>query len=300
MDAGSIFDCRTRFIYDVGMSDSELIFVFKPTEERLVSVWLDFVRSARERGAKVVVDYTDHHLLGTNFLAMFYREIFDLATVVVVNSAQMSANLRDHFSGRITVIDDPLEYEIREPAVGTRSDHETVALWFGHASNIVYLMNYLASTHKINHAVRLLVVTNLYPFPAEYIEFLKKCGLRNLTMEILPWSGEMLLRGAERADVCILPAGVMDLKKSGASSNRLITAVGLGLPTAASMLPSYLPFKDYFFDLASSGLEKFFSSPQLWRDRVLSCQEILRERHTMASAQLEWKTLLQSLLTHKA
>jgi hypothetical protein len=63
-----------------------------------------------------------------------------------------------------------------------------------------------------------------------------------------------MVAAARVAEFCVVPSNNWDPKKSGASSNRLLTAPALGLPTAVSMIPSCQEFSEYFFDLDTTSL----------------------------------------------
>jgi hypothetical protein len=63
------------------------------------------------------------------------------------------------------------------------------------------------------------------------------------------------------ADLCVIPSDSSDPRKAGASSNRLLSALALGLPTAATPIPSYAEFSDYFVDIKSDPFS--LSEPEL-------------------------------------
>ena len=62
-------------------------------------------------------------------------------------------------------------------------------------------------------------------------------------------------------------------KKKGAGHNRLITSLTLGLPTIATMLPSYEQFKDYFVDIDSLEFISILKNRSLLKSKVILAQK---------------------------
>jgi hypothetical protein len=68
----------------------------------------------------------------------------------------------------------------------------------------------------------------------------------------------------------------------------------MGLPTAADLLDSYLPFSDYFSDLASVDINVLFDDPTKFFPNVDAAQRVIAEEHTVQVAQGRWAQLLRS------
>lgn len=75
------------------------------------------------------------------------------------------------------------------------------------------------------------------------------------------WSIDTMREAAQQSDVCLIPSDTQDPRKMAVSANRLITALALGLPTAADRLESYAEFGEYFTDIRSADL------PRCWRSQ---------------------------------
>ena len=75
--------------------------------------------------------------------------------------------------------------------------------------------------------------------------------LENVEINVAPWSINDLIQAANISDFCILPTGYKDSKKVGASSNRLITALALGMPVLSDHLISYQKLRSYTRLIAS-------------------------------------------------
>jgi hypothetical protein len=78
----------------------------------------------------------------------------------------------------------------------------------------------------------------------------------------------------------------------GASSNRLITALGLGLPTAADNLPSYQEFAEYYCGLYGNNFRDILDDPTKYRSRVTKAQIELIPRFSINKIEQDWKFFL--------
>jgi hypothetical protein len=73
-----------------------------------------------------------------------------------------------------------------------------------------------------------------------------------------------MINVAKYCDACLIPSDLNDLRKSGVSSNRLITAFALGLPVSADILESYAPFSEYFHNILGEPLSVFIKELNLY------------------------------------
>lgn len=235
----------------------------------------------------MVIDYTDHHLATQGDRADFYTQAISLADDVITSSSLLARSLASWHSGEITVIEDPIEVDIVAPRI--KSNGRKTGLWFGHASNLPYLLDFLLNRYTFRGPLRLIVMSNLYPLPADIIEVLEKTPqVADIEINAIPWSLDSMQAAADLADFCLLPAGVNDLKKQGASANRLLSALALGLPTAADGLDSYMPFQAYFTSLSSPDLQGFFEAPERDMDKVRNAQCSVIKDYTLAAIGEDW------------
>ena len=131
----------------------------------------------------------------------------------------------------------------------------------------------LLSDFSIHDNLRLLILTNI-----EGIDLLKKNGFRpptNIIGSASVWSVEAMLDAAKISDLCIIPSDPADLRKSGASANRLITALAMGLPTAASLLDSYAEHREYFVDIESDQFLEMLKAPLNFSAQVRAAQALV-------------------------
>jgi len=144
------------------------------------------------------------------------------------------------------------------------------------------------------------------PIPLTVIALTTVIGVSGLTkarsklpshVQVKPglWSLDEMKRWATRCDLCLLPSDPTDPIKNGASTNRLVTALALGLPTAADIIESYREFSEYFLDIRSPEFPDMIRKPLKFSQKVAEAQEKICPRfsaHPIASA---WSDLLEQL-----
>ena len=143
---------------------------------------------------------------------------------------------------------------------------EMTLLWFGHATNISYLVNYLQDDFLCDADFRLFVLSN-GPGLKELASHQQ--SLRStIRLEFVEWSLQNMINASKISHGCLIPSDVNDPSKSGASSNRLITAFALGLPVSAEVLESYAPFTDYFHNVRETPLSAFINQLALYTKKL--------------------------------
>lgn len=231
--------------------------------------WLDAVKSARSRGGKIVLDYTDNHLDSGGPMSDFYKSIIGMVDRAVVPSAHMKALLSRHWPGAIEVVADAIEVPTIPPKSRATGPTPTV-LWFGHGSNIGYLADYLDRATTAHDAFRLIVLSNRQGLEA-FGSHASRSKAR-IDLALGEWSVTNMLAAAQVSDACIIPSDASDPRKSGAGSNRLITAFAMGLPTAAENLASYAPYAEYFVDLRRQPLAALIADPRKFAEAISKAQ----------------------------
>jgi hypothetical protein len=104
-----------------------------------------------------------------------------------------------------------------------------------------------------------------------------------------------MVKTALQCHTCIIPVGIDNLKKAGVSSNRLLTALALGLPTCADKVDSYLHFNDSFGDLRSPEFHDMLARPMLWHERVQKAQDEVLPHYAFQALGKQWLDLLTSI-----
>jgi hypothetical protein len=274
------FDAPHPDVIVVGKIDST-------SDPRRLQRWIDRLSFVRKKShTAIVIDYTDHHLIRNTDLSNFYNRALEFASQVICSSRMLKKGVSDYYAGPISVIDDPIEVPILSPV----EKHNSIptAMWFGHASNLPYLIEFLIDNYRYKEPARLIAMTNLYPLPKQISELMSGDHLRNLEINVIPWSREDMIKVSTIADVCWIPAGVDDPRKNGASANRLLTALALGLPTSAGKLDAYMSYKDYFLEINSNEVYEQLIEPEKYYDMVIDAQSRICQQSTTTNIEKKW------------
>ncbi len=251
--------------------------------------WLNQISRAKDAGAKIFLDYTDHHLGFESPMRDFYRKVLPLVDHCISSSEYISFLLQEQFSGPITVIEDAVEITSIKPKEYLCTQ-PTTALWFGHSTNIHYLIDFINSSQFLLNGNNLIVLSN-----EAGLDIFNETTLRinsPAQIKLGLWSPDVMLQAAMVSDFCIIPSNLSDSRKLGVSSNRLITAFALGLPTAADHLPSYQKYSDYYVDIRSSKFFHLAENPLLF-NQVTNAQSKLLKKYSFEKIGSDWLTLLK-------
>jgi hypothetical protein len=199
----------------------------------------------------------------------FYKNILKFCDKAVVPSVVMSETLAKYFENNIVIIEDPIEVSPiapRKPVL----DGIVTLLWFGHGSNISFLLDYLRDDSICNINLKLIVLSNKYGL--DMVHNYKNTLNKNINFHLENWSLKAMINASSHCQGCIIPSGLDTKSKSGASSNRLITTFALGLPVSADMLGSYIPFENYFHKIKDSPLSEFINQINFYYECVKLAQ----------------------------
>ncbi len=273
--------------------DTEILVVGKVdavTDIHRPARWLSYMQQAKAQHCKIILDYTDHHIDGKPVMRDFYLQALTYADHVTTSSPQLAKNIGATWKGGVTVIEDPIEVNFASPKI--ERTPQLTALWFGHASNLQYLFDFIKSDWIFSEPLRLIVMTNF--FDQKIFDQQMQAAPKHLEMVVVPWSLQDMQTVAGICDFCIIPAGMNDARKNGVSSNRLLTALALGLPTAADRVNSYLSFSEYFTDIRSKNMEQLISQPHQYSELVKKAQSTIAKTHTIEAIGQQWLTLFAS------
>lgn len=251
--------------------------------------WLSEISQAKSRRASIVLDYTDHHLGFESSMTQFYKSVIDLVDRCIVPSSAMAHLLSNFYDGPITVIEDAIEIS-SQPVKKSVMSLSPTALWFGHASNINFLIDFINLSDFLMSGCNLIVLSN-----EQGLDIFSRSSLRLIDPQQIHlglWSIELMLNAASVADFSIIPSDLSNPRKLGVSSNRLITSFALGLPTAADHLPSYQEFSDCYLDIRSSSFSKMVDKPLNFSNLATSAQSLYVDRFKPESIGQKWLTLL--------
>lgn len=249
--------------------------------------WIEQIQSAKKT-AKIFLDYTDHHLGFHSVMTNFYLSAIREVDGCIAPSKSMVHLLCQFWDGPTTIIEDPIEVDCLTPKIAAHNP--ITLLWFGHSSNIDFLIRFLQVGFDDRDHIRLIVLSN-----ESGLNYLANCNLvspAKIEFNLALWSLENMAEAAKIADLCIIPSDLKDVRKSGASSNRLITSLALGLPTAADNLPSYQEFSDYYVDLRSKNFKGILKNPLAYKGLVIKAQTNLIPRFSMNKIEKDWESFL--------
>lgn len=252
--------------------------------------WTSNIIQAKRYGAKVVLDYTDHHLAQPSVMSAFYNNVLHLCDTVIVPSHEMYKNLKSYWRGETKVIPDAIEYKAQPPKESLAG--KTNALWFGHPSNLEFLVRFLQRANLENNLKTLMICTDL-----RGIQWIRGNSqlFGNLSLILVEWSINGLPKLARQCDFALLPTGKLDPRKSGASENRLITALALGLPVVANSLPSYKPYREYYSDIDEDDYLEVVTKPWSRHELVNRAQKELIIKFSTESIGKIWSKFIRGL-----
>jgi hypothetical protein len=299
MRCGASLEALTADGWDVSLGDSisgqpGVVFVGKIGAHNLEARsnrWLAQLSAAKAVGASIVADYSDHHLGLKTPLTGFYRLLMPIVDAAIVPSDAMSELLQSVWHGTCITIPEAVEvpilpYHKREATAGK----PVRLLWFGHDSNISYLNALCVSNEAMQHPdVELLIVSNFAALESFKREVLQKGA--HVRARFLHWSPEGLVQAASLSDACVIPSDPADPRKRGAGANRLTAALALGLPTAASILPSYLSFLPYLVDIDSTEFDSFVINPSAFAGGVQAAQASVLQTYSALRVGRQWADL---------
>lgn len=257
-------------------------------------LWYKQIIEATKLSKIIILDYTDHHM-GNKKSPMFnfYASVINFSDYVIVPSAGMKDNIEGYYSGSVEIIEDPIEIEInyRNQII---KPVKPKLLWFGHGSNAQYLIDYLNNGDLCDMSIDIYCLTN--PYGINLISNSDAAKKNYINLIFSEWSLINMTESVKFCDACIIPSDVNSPFKSGASSNRLITAFALGLPVSASSLKSYIPYSDYYHDLNSSSLSEFIGDIEFYHDCTIRSQKNIVPNYVQWNIFLKWKNLFEKMV----
>jgi len=244
--------------------------------------WLAEIRAFQ---GQVVLDFTDDHVSSPSSMSAFYLQALQHTDGAVCASALLKERLALVYPGPAYVMADAIECPIIPPK---DKPHPLQALWFGHTTNLPALIDFLPIIDK---PLTLQILTNANG--VQQIKSLQAPAHLQLAADL--WSPQAMVKTALQCHMCFIPVGIDNRKKAGVSSNRLLTALALGLPTCADKVDSYLPFKESFADLRSSELAEMLAAPTLWHERIQKAQDKVLPKYAFQALGKQWLDLLTAI-----
>lgn len=285
----SAFNCH-NFTFSFGENaplNTEILVIGKignyDLEKRSMN-WLNQVKISSFSSSKIIIDYTDNHLMMNSPMNAFYKAILPFITLAITPSEKMTSIFSRFWKGPVETIYDSIEIEISQ----WRMKNSQKLLWFGHATNIVYLLEFLKKNQSSLQKYSISLITN-----QNGLNYFTKFYNLNIPVKACLWSASRLVEEAKSCDLCIIPSDLNSPQKQGAGHNRLITAFALGMPVLATTLPSYSRFKDYFVDIESQEIFNILNDPNLLRNKVILAQKNVVPLFNKISLSKKWQKVFK-------
>jgi hypothetical protein len=291
--------CATGWKASIGevvSSDPDVILVGKIGANDIAqrtSGWIRKLQKAKGKRCKVLVDYTDNHLEFDSPMRPFYSAALELADHFIVPGIFLAQRLAHRSEKPIALIPDPIEVPVI-PVKSGKPNSPIRALWFGHRTNISYLVDFIERQLTSEHTLEIIVLSDEFALSALRSHQFRTAA--RVTLSLVPWSIKNLISSSQISDICIIPSDPNDPKKAGASSNRLVTALALGLPTAVDLLPSYVDFSDFVVEIQSRAFGELLRAPEIMNDKTTVAQHEVIPNFTPSTIGQQWVDLLDSII----
>ena len=255
------------------------------------NLWVNQIEEQKRMGTKIVLDYTDDHLNFKSPMTSFYEGSLAYINTAITSSTFLADKLKQKSKISVEIIPDAIEVPIFKPKI--RENDSRNILWFGHASNINYLIEFINTFKNMKQKTTLFILTN-----EQGVNIFNQTKFnidKSLSIQLGLWSIQAMINTSKFCDLIIIPSDPNDPKKAGVSSNRLITALALGLPTAASVMESYKEYNEYFTDIDSEKFIELIDNPDKFHLQVLEAQNRIIPQFTQEAIGQKWINFFEKL-----
>jgi hypothetical protein len=255
------------------------------------NLWVNQIEGQKRMGTKIVLDYTDDHLNFKSPMTSFYEGSLAYINTAITSSTFLADKLKQKSKISVEIIPDAIEVPIFKPKI--RENVSRNIFWFGHASNINYLIEFIKTFRNMKQKITLFILTN-----EQGVKIFNQTKFnidKNLSIQLGLWSIQTMINTSKVCDLIIIPSDPSDPKKAGVSSNRLITALALGLPTAASVMDSYKEYNQYFTNIYSEKFIELIDNPDKFHHQVLEAQNRIVPQFTQEAIGQKWINFFEKL-----
>ena len=255
--------------------------------------WLNQIIFCKKNGSKIILDYTDDHLNLNTAMTPFYKDCLTFVDYCVCSSNYLYEKMKQAFGASTFLIPDAIDLKMIIPQ--KKNNRVPIILWFGHASNIEFLLKFISKFNSFGMSAMLYVLTNQQGI-IKLQNYVDNPPL-NLNIKTDLWSLSSMITASSFCDICIIPSDIKNPKKTGASSNRLVTALALGMPVAANLLDSYIPYKKYFVNLDSrKDFISLVNNPESFYASIKDAQETIIIKYTPDEIFKKWSYFFESII----
>jgi hypothetical protein len=251
--------------------------------------WLNKIKLLSKKNGKLILDYTDNHFVNPGIVGDFYRKIKPKVHALVLPSDRMKKNIADNWKGKTYIIPEPVEVDFIKP--GNRQLQESTALWFGHITNLGWLLDFMMNgLHKAPPRHLIILVNN---HPEDAVKEASKQAPKGMKISLAKWSVKTMIQAAKVSHYVLIPSNKNDPRKSGVSPGRLLTSLALGLPVVASPLDSYMPFKEFFSIIGTEEGIATMKNPLGQEGKIMKVQELIKKKYTVEAIESEWVNVVR-------
>ncbi len=273
--------------------NADFIFVakiVKHADPSRVPDFLAWLASRRASGARVIVDYTDNKLPAPGAVGDMYRRMMPHVDAFTTGSTYLSEYLEKETSKPVFIVDEPCEFDYSRPTATPGFEN---GLWFGHPSNLKYVFDWLPHLGPKGPGFVLRLVTDLRALSRQKIPANFQIGKIHGVFE--PYSRENLIEIASKSDFVLLPSSTKDSDKAGASANRLVSSIALGLPAVATPIRSYSEIGFFSTLMDGKKFEDICEDLNHLRENMELAQATIKLRFDRSTIKTRWISVFESL-----
>ena len=268
---------------------------------------LSVIARMRRKKVPIAVIYSDHHCHREDAMGEFYRDILSLANHIICPTPKLIELLQQSISEekKYHLIKDPWNIESTKKYKSKNNAEDLNLIWFGSASNAIYLAKLLPDLIKSVNTQKNINLTILSSkIGNTIISEAVKCatqGIKDWRIKFVQWlpqsQPEQLTSELEKAHMTLLPSNPNDPSKTGVSHNRFVDAVRGGTIPIASPMCSYLEYIDLgiigndfveMIERAELNYEQYTAKFDRHRDSMLS-------EHCPKINQKNWRNLINNI-----
>ncbi|MFZ5561539.1 MAG: glycosyltransferase [Pseudomonadota bacterium] len=236
----------------------------------------------------IVVDICDDPYEKEHLKAA-YEKLIRRADLICAASGYLAGKVRAASGKDVRIIDDVVEYDAQTAITTPRPGSRLRLCWFGQASNLPPLLDQLAALASLGFAtVQIDIATNITPAVADRVKSAAG-SLPGLELVLHAWSREVVPQIISRSDIVLIPVASREWAKAK-TANRLMTALQLGRPCVAGVIPSYQEFADYVCldnDMAA-GVQALLTQWEAQPGKIRQGQAYIRESYSAAGIARQW------------
>jgi hypothetical protein len=278
---------------------ADAVVLGKLLSAEVAPLTLELVARLRDRGVKVLADYSDDHFTHPSF-GPVYRELGNSVDRVTASTPALAAVLEAQTASPVSVITDPVEGQRGDPRDDAfPADREVSLLWFGHPTNLDTLKYGLRQLESAQVPYRLTLITAPRAggerIAADVSESWRGTGR---SCRFVPWSVEAVFSALRECDATVIPSDPFDPRKLVKSPNRFTEALWAGRFVLAHPLPAYEELAAYGWvgeDLAD-GLMWYARNRDAAAARVQDGQSAVAERFAPQAVARVWREVIAQTL----